>query len=138
MNADSVMQRDLYKETVNNTEISIQEVGYDGRILMVQYKYQFPDVDKAFGVTLRDRYGDNIPEDELKDAGGDPDKPLPGWSDQEKMYEALNAHNVGWWYDSIWINGEEVNAPGGSEQGMDGTAVPGEIIWAITKSPKKA
>ena len=131
VNADSVMQRDLYKETVNNTEISIQEVGYDGRILMVQYKYQFPDVDKAFGVTLRDRYGDNIPEDELKDAGGDPDKPLPGWSDQEKMYEALNAHNVGWWYDSIWINGEEVNAPEGSEQGMDGTAVPGEIICTL-------
>ena len=131
VNADSVMQRDLHSETVNNTEISIQEVGYDGRILMVQYSYHFLDVDKAFGVTLRDRYGDHIPEDELKEQGGDPDKPVPGWSDEEKMYETLASHNVGWWYDSIWVNGEEVNAPGGSEQGMDGTAVPGEIICTM-------
>ena len=131
VNADSIMQRDVYTETVNDVEISIQEVGYDGRILMVQYKYQIPDMDEAFGVTLRDRYGDNIPEDELKEQGGDPDKAVSGWSDEEKMYEVLAAHNVGWWNDSIWVNGQEVNAPESSEMGMDGTTVPGEIICTL-------
>ena len=131
VNADSIMQRDVYTETINDVDISIQEVGYDGRILMVQYKYQIPDMDEAFGVTLRDRYGDNIPEDELKEQGGDPDKAVSGWSDEEKMYEVLAAHNVGWWNDSIWVNGQEVNAPESSEMGMDGTTVPGEIICTL-------
>ncbi|MBR0086799.1 MAG: hypothetical protein IJL98_03555, partial [Lachnospiraceae bacterium] len=130
VNADSIMQRDVYTETVNDVEISIQEVGYDGRTLMMQYKYQIPDVDKHFGVTYREEYGDNIPEDYLEEAGGDPDAFIPGWGEEE-MYDAMTAHHVGWWYDSIWINGLEVNAPGGSEQGMEGTMVPGEIICTL-------
>ncbi len=130
VNADSIMQRDVYTETINDVDISIQEVGYDGRILMVQYKYQIPDVDKHFGVTYREKYGDNIPEDYLEEADGNPDAFIPGWGEEE-MYDAMIAHHVGWWYDSIWINGLEVNAPGGSEQGMEGTMVPGEIICTL-------
>lgn len=130
VNADSIMQRDVYTETVNDVEISIQEVGYDGRTLMMQYKYQIPDVDKHFGVTYREKYGDNIPEDYLEEADGNPDAFIPGWGEEE-MYDAMIAHHVGWWYDSIWINGLEVNAPGGSEQGMEGTMVPGEIICTL-------
>ena len=130
VNADSIMQRDIHKETVNGVDISIDEVGYDGRILMVQYSYHFPDVDKPFGVTLRDKYGDNIPEYLLEESDGNPDAIIPGWGEEE-MYEALSAHNVGWWSDSIWINGQEVNAPESSEMGMDGTTNPGEIVCSL-------
>ena len=130
VNADSIMQRDVHKETVNGVEISIDEVGYDGRILMVQYKYQIPDVDKHFGVTLREKYGDNIPEDYLEESGGDPDAIVLGWGEEE-IYDAMTAHHVGWWYDSIWINGLEVNAPESSEMGVEGSLVPGEIIGTL-------
>ena len=130
VNADSVMQRDLYKETINGVEVTVDEAGYDGRILMVQYSYHFPDMDKPFGVSLRDRFGDDIPEEYLEESGGDPDMPVPGWGD-DQMYEALTAHHLGWWYDSIWVNGEEVNAPGGSENGMEATKNPGEIVCTL-------
>ena len=79
--ADEFMQRDVYQETRNNTIINIDEVGYDGRILLLQYSYHFLDVDKPFGVTLRDRYGDNIPAYLLEEQGGDPDQPVYGWGE---------------------------------------------------------
>ena len=49
VNADSVMQKDLHKETVNNVEISIDEVGYDGRTLLIQRSYRMLDVDRVLG-----------------------------------------------------------------------------------------
>ena len=128
--ADEFMQRDVYSETVNNTVISIDEVGYDGRILLVQYSYHFLDVDTPFGITLRDKYGDNIPPEELEEEGGDPDKPVYGWG-EDGIYAAMNAHHVGWGSDSIWINGQEVNAPELSEQWMQGTKNPGEVICGL-------
>ena len=130
VNADEFMQRDVYSETVNNTVISIDEVGYDGRILLVQYSYHFLDVDTPFGVTLRDQYGDNIPPERLEEEGGDPDKPMYGWGEDE-IYAAMDAHHVGWGSDSIWINGQEVNAPELSEQWMQGTKNPGEVICGL-------
>ena len=49
VNADSVMQKDLHTETVNNVEISIDEVGYDGRTLLIQRSYRMLDVDRVLG-----------------------------------------------------------------------------------------
>ena len=101
VNADSVMQKDLHKETVNNVEISIDEVGYDGRTLLIQRSYRMPDAEKAFGAEgLR-------------------------WEDEEKLY---NDYNVGWWIDHIWFNGKCMNMPGGSESMISGSDVPGQII----------
>ncbi len=128
--ADEFMLRDVYKETVNNTVISIDEVGYDGRILLVQYSFRFLDVDKPFGISLRDKYGDNIPPEKLEEQGGDPDKPVYGWGEDE-IYQAMNEHGVGMWSDSIWINGQEVNAPELSEEWMQGTKNPGEVIFGL-------
>ena len=128
--ADDFMQRDVYQETRNNTVINIDEVGYDGRILLLQYSYHFLDVDKPFGVTLRDMYGDNIPADQLEEEGGDPDKPVYGWGEEE-IYKALTDHHVGRNSDSIWINGTEVNAPECSEEWIQGTKNPGEVICGL-------
>ena len=128
--ADEFMMRDVYKETINNTVISIDEVGYDGRILLLQYSYHFLDVDKPFGISLRDKYGDNIPPEELEEQGGDPDKPVYGWGEEE-IYKEITAHHVGRNSDSIWINGQEVNAPELSEEWMQGTKNPGEVICGL-------
>ena len=49
VNADSVMQKDLHTETVNNVEISIKEAGYDGRTLLIQRSYRMLDVDRVLG-----------------------------------------------------------------------------------------
>ena len=49
VNADSVMQKDLHTETVNNVEISIKEAGYDGRTLLIQRSYRLLDVDRVLG-----------------------------------------------------------------------------------------
>ena len=128
--ADEFMQRDVYQETRNNTIINIDEVGYDGRILLLQYSYHFLDVDKPFGVTLRDRYGDNIPAYLLEEQGGDPDQPVYGWGEEE-IYKAITEHNVSRNSDSIWINGQGVNAPEMSEEWIHGTKNPGEVICGL-------
>ena len=101
VNADSVMQKDLHTETVNNVEISIKEAGYDGRTLLIQRSYRMLDVDKAFG-------SDGL-----------------SWEDEEKLY---NDYHVGWWIDHIWFNGKCMDMPGGSESIVNGSDVPGEII----------
>ena len=128
--ADEFMMRDVYQETVNNTVISIDEVGYDGRILLVQYSFRFLDVDKPFGISLRDKYGDNMPPEEREEEGSDPDKPVYGWGEEE-IYQAMTEHGVGMWSDSIWINGQEVNAPELSEEWIQGTKNPGEVICGL-------
>lgn len=128
--ADEFMQRDVYQETRNNTIINIDEVGYDGRILLLQYSYHFLDVDKPFGVTLRDRYGDNIPAYLLEEQGGDPDQPVYGWGEEE-ICKTITEHNVSRNSDSIWINGQSVNAPEMSEEWIQGTKNPGEVICGL-------
>lgn len=98
-NADSLMQSDLYHETINNVEINVQEAGYDGRTLFLKYSYRMLDVDKAFtdGITV---------DDEL----------------------LLYNHNVGWWIDNLWINGKCMDMANGSGGLKTGSDVPGEII----------
>ena len=100
VNADSIMQKELHRETVNGVEISILEAGYDGRTLLLRYSFRMPDVENAF----------------------DPD----GISDEDGRI--LSDHHVGWWRDEIRFNGESMNMPDGSENYRNGSEVPGEII----------
>ena len=118
--ADSLMQRNLYQDTVNNVEITVREAGYDGRTLLLQYSYRMLDVDTPYGVTAGEFFGKNLPEGLTAD-----------------MYlEALNgdaegdleAHQVGWWIDHLWINGKAVNMPNNSGSVMTGSGIKGEII----------
>ena len=101
VNADSVMQKDLHTETVNNVEISIKEAGYDGRTLLIQRSYRIPDAEEAFG--KEGQRGDI----------------------EEKLYKD---YHVGWWIDAIWINGKETMMPNGSESTATPGEKPGEII----------
>ena len=86
-NADSIMQGNLYQDTVNNVEITVQEAGYDGRTLLLRYSYRMLDVDTVYGITAAELYGDDLPE------GMTPDTIVEGLKDNAE--EALMAHNVG-------------------------------------------
>lgn len=99
-NADSVMQGNLYQDTVNNVEITVKEAGYDGRTLLLQYSYRMLDVDKAFG------------DSELT----------------EEFMSNLDDLSVGWWIDNLWIDGKAMDMPNNSGAVMTGSDVPGEIV----------
>jgi len=102
-NEDAVMQGELHQETVNGVVIRIKEAGYDGKTLWLTTSYTLPDVSEPFG-----------------DCGNGG---VPGeWDD------LLHAHHVGWWMDSMWINGQEVNMPGDSYSTMNGSDVSGELL----------
>ena len=119
---EQLVQRNLYRETVNNVEITVLEAGYDGRSLFLCYSFRMLDVDEPLGATAADIYGDDLPE------GMDPDMYIDGYvgGDGEEL---LYNHNVGWWIDDIWFNGKPMSdMPEGSGQYVTGTEVPGELI----------
>ncbi|MGN0745781.1 MAG: hypothetical protein ACI4ML_03795, partial [Aristaeellaceae bacterium] len=101
-------QQNLHQETINNVEITIREAAYDGRTLFLQYSYRMLDVDKPLGNT--DEYG------QLREG-------LTG-----DMWEQLYDHNVGWWIDHFWVNGQCMDMADNSGAVESGTNTPGEIL----------
>lgn len=100
VNADMVMQRDVYEEEIaQNVVLTIDEAGYDGRILLLAYTYKFKNQTQVF------------PDDENP------------WGTGEMM----QAHNVGWWIDNLWIDGKAVDMAWGSSGMTTGTGEPGEV-----------
>lgn len=120
--ADDVMQGSLHQETVNQVEITIQEAGYDGRTLLLQYSYRMLDVNEPLCHTAEETYRDSLPYD------FSPDTPMKGLRDGAE--EMLLEHNVGWWVDCIWLNGEPIDMPTSSGSVYTGTTIPGEIVIA--------
>lgn len=118
----ALVQKDLYRETVNNVEITVREAAYDGRSLFLVYSFLMTDVDHPLGLTAADYFGgEQLPE------GVDPDEYVYSLADDAE--EQLAAHNVGWWIDDIWFDGKPMNdMPDGSGQFMTGTDVPGELV----------
>ncbi|MEG0759075.1 MAG: hypothetical protein RR505_11760 [Raoultibacter sp.] len=102
--ADQVMQSDLYKETINNVEIAVKEAGYDGKTLFLQYSYRLLDVDTPFGS------GEGLTE--------------LGAEAMAPVYE----HDVGWWTDHLWIDGQCLDMANTSGSVTNGSSVPGEVI----------
>ena len=102
-NADQVMQSVVCRQTVNNVEITVDEAGYDGKTLYLQWRYRMLDVDR----TLGDPDESGLYPDDL---------------------QLLDDHNVGWWIDHIWINGKAIDMPANSAGDERGSSVPGEII----------
>ena len=102
--ADDVMQGDLFKTTINNVEISVKEAGYDGKTLFVQYSYRMLDVDTPFGTS-----------EGLTELGAEA---------MEPVYE----HDVGWWTDHLWIDGQCLDMASDSGSVTSGSSVAGEII----------
>ena len=104
--ADSVMQGDLHQETVNGVEITIEEAGYDGRTLFLQYSYRFPGIDEPLGTVSK--HGERmLTEDDMA------------------LFEQ---YNLGWWVDAFWINGQPMEMAGDSGSNDRGSENPGEII----------
>lgn len=104
--ADSVMQGDLHQETVNGVEITIEEAGYDGRTLFLQYSYRFPGIDEPLGTVSK--HGERMLTD-----------------DDMALFEQ---YNLGWWVDAFWINGQPMEMAGNSGSNDRGSENPGEII----------
>lgn len=105
--ADSVMQANLHTETVNGVEITIKEAGYDGKTLFLQYSYRMADVTGPVG-QVSAKTGDRLlSEDDLA---------------------LLAEHNVGWWVDAFWVNGQPMDMANNSGGQYRGSEVPGEII----------
>ena len=105
--ADSVMQGNLHTETVNGVEITIKEAGYDGRTLFLQYSYRLPGYDTPMG-QISPKTGERmLSDDELA---------------------LLAEHDVGWWVDAFWINGQPMEMAANSGGNDHGSENPGEIV----------
>lgn len=102
--ADSVMQEVLHQETINGVEITVKEAGYDGKTLFIQYSYRMPDAEPSAASEV-----------------------LSDVSAQDMM--ALDAYQVGWWIDHLWINGQCINMPENSGSVVNKTSVPGELEY---------
>ncbi|MEG0269524.1 MAG: hypothetical protein RR821_04660 [Clostridia bacterium] len=105
--ADQLMQSNLANVTINNVEINVQEAGYDGKTLFLRYSYRMKDVQEPLGI---------IEDGKIVDGIGMESTVL------------LQEHNVGWWIDQLWLNGQCVDMPGNSGAVTSGSAIPGEII----------
>lgn len=106
-NADEVMQTVLHQETVNGVDITINEAGYDGRTLYLMYTYRMPDVDTPLGMYRDGQTGAGVSEEDL---------------------QLLSDHGVGWWTDTLWINGEPMGMAVNSGSEMSGSPTPGELL----------
>lgn len=103
LRADEVMQANLTEQTVNGVKITVQEAGYDGRTLFVQYTYVIPGVDTPLG------------DEDL----------LVGPEEQQLLYD----HGVGWWIDHIWFDGQVMDMTANSGGDVRGSANPGELVY---------
>ncbi len=106
-NADEVMQTVLHQETANGVDITINEAGYDGRTLYLMYTYRMPDVDTPLGMYRDGQTGAGVSEEDT---------------------QLLSDHGVGWWTDTLWINGEPMDMAVNSGSEMSGSPTPGELI----------
>lgn len=105
--ADSVMQGKLCEDTVNGVKITVQEAGYDGRMLLLQYSYRFPGIDEQLGEVLGRKGVRFLTEED------------------EALFEQ---YGVGKWMDAFWINGQYMDIAGGSGGSVLPGQNPGEIV----------
>ena len=105
--ADSVMQGKLHTETVNGVEITIEEAGYDGKTLFLQYSYRFPGITEQLGEVMGKKGVRMLTEDDLA---------------------LFDQYGIGWWMDAFWVNGQCMDMAGGSGSTDTPGSNPGEII----------
>ena len=105
--ADSVMQGNLHTETVNGVEITIEEAGYDGRTLFLQYSYRFPGITEQLGEVMGHKSIRMLTEEDLA---------------------LFDQYGIGWWIDAFWVNGQCMDMAGGSGSEDRPGMNPGEII----------
>ena len=109
-NAAAITQTDLAYEKIGDAEIKVLEAAYDGISLFVSYSIRDLNAQSPMGVA-DDPSGMRL-------------------LTQEDM-DAIAKLNVGWWVDTIWIDGQPVGMPSMSG-GLDvGTETPGEIVYSM-------
>lgn len=107
-NGQDLIQRDLARVSFDEVDVELREAAYDGLSLYLLY-------------SIRDRNA-TAPV-------GEYDPELGLWLLSEETMPAMERDNVGWWFDTLWINGDRVGIPGMSSFQAFGSEVPGEILF---------
>lgn len=110
-NAASITQYDLAKVSFNECDIEVKQAAYDGMSLYVVYSIRERAATEPLG-----KYD-----------------PISGTRYAEGLVtDAMKRDGIGYWSDSFWIDGREVNMPGGSYGMTIGSETPGELLTYYT------
>lgn len=107
-NATLLTQRNLAKEMVGNAEITVKEAAYDGMSLYILYSIRDLTATKPLG---------------------EMDKDLGIRTLRQEDYERIEALNVGWWLDNLWIDGTKVSMPNMSHMEEMPGEENGEVLY---------
>ncbi len=107
-NAEAFIQRDLAKVSFNECDVEVKEAAYDGISLYLVY-------------SVRDRAA--------KEPVGVYDDTIKRWIADESSLPAMQRDGIGWWTDSIWINGKGIDMPNMSGGDTMGSETPGELLF---------
>ena len=89
-NAASLIQQNLAKETIGNAEITIKEAAYDGMTLYIMYGIRDTTATEPLGKMNEEEDAARLTDEDMK---------------------RIEALNVGWWWDNLWIDGKAVSMP---------------------------
>lgn len=105
--SQGIIQKNLASASYDHCDITIREAAYDGMTLYILYAVQDRDAAEPLG-TLDPYTGERYMEASL----------TPG----------MEADNVSWWRDGLWIDGVDTDVPGMSRWEYRGTDTPGEML----------
>lgn len=105
--SQGMIQKNLASVSYDHCDITIREAAYDGMTLYILYAVQDRDAVESLG-TLDPYTGERYMEASL----------TPG----------MEADNVSWWRDGLWIDGVDTDVPGMSRWEYRGTDTPGEML----------
>lgn len=102
-----MIQKNLGSAAYAHCDITIREAAYDGMSLYILYAVQDRDATECLGLP-NPRTGERYM--------------------QEPYTPGMQADNVSWWIDGLWINGSEIDVPNMSVWNEFGTDTPGEML----------
>lgn len=102
-----MIQKNLGSAAYAHCDITIREAAYDGMSLYILYAVQDRDATQPLGML----------------------DPYTGERYMQEPYTpGMQADNVSWWIDGLWINGSEIDVPNMSVWNEFGTDTPGEML----------
>lgn len=102
-----MIQKNLAHASFDHCDITIREAAYDGMSLYILYAVQDRDATQPLGML----------------------DPYTGERYMQEPYTpGMQADNVSWWIDGLWINGSEIDVPNMSVWNEFGTDTPGEML----------
>lgn len=111
-----MIQKNLAHASFDHCDITIREAAYDGMSLYILYAVQDRDATECLGLP-NPRTGERYM--------------------QEPYTPGMQADNVSWWIDGLWINGSEIDVPNMSVWNEFGTDTPGgnAVLPALAAGP---